>query len=267
MSEIKKKYNHFPIESEFLKKNYFQKLFSSKKGTKRETVITQMPINISKDTSLTSISDIIQESVIATYQTMRGTKAKLLPIFDTEQKNFKTENFENILVKAGIFFGIDTDNIVYSERNTNFVRNLFVELVQKGHIYEDCSINYRSLNEQKTLGTDELQREKMKVKQYNIRYFVDTKNISLIVPTLWPETIFADVALAVNPDDKRYKKLLKNKVIIPIINKTIPIIADESVDMMKGTGIMRVTPAHDEKSLIIAQKHGLKVDKFAIDKK
>jgi len=119
MSEIKKKYNHFPIESEFLKKNYFQKLFSSKKGTQRETIITQMPINISKDTSLTSISDIIQESVIATYQTMRGTKAKLLPIFDTEQKNFKTENFENILVKAGIFFGIDTDNIVYSERNTN----------------------------------------------------------------------------------------------------------------------------------------------------
>ncbi|MEI7557314.1 MAG: hypothetical protein WCJ45_00185 [bacterium] len=86
------------------------------------------------------------------------------------------------------------------------------------------------------------------------------------MPTIRPETIFADVALAVNPDDKRYKKLLKNKVIIPIINKTIPIIADSSVDPMKGTGIMRITPAHDKKSLMIAQKHGLQIDKFAIDK-
>lgn len=189
-----------------------------------------------------------------------------MPIFDTEDKNLKTENYENLLTKAGIFFGIDTDNVVYSERNTNFVRNLFVQLVQEGHIYEDCSINYWSLEQQKTLGADELYHKKMQTKQYNLRYFVDTKNISLIVPTLWPETIFADVALAVHPDDKRYKKLLKNKVIIPIINKTIPIIADESVDPMKGTGIMRITPAHDKKSLMIAQKHNLKIDKFAIDK-
>lgn len=171
-----------------------------------------------------------------------------------------------MLTKAGIFFGIDTDNIVYSERNTNFVRNLFVELVNEGRIYEDCSINYRSIKEQKTLGTDELQRKKMQVKEYNLRYFIDTKNISLIVPTLRPETIFADVALAVHPDDKRYKKLIKNKVIIPIVNRTIPIIGDESVDPNKGTGIMRVTPAHDKASLLIAQRHDFKTDRFAIDK-
>lgn len=267
MSEIKKKYNHFSIESELLKKNYFQKFFTTKKDTtKRETVILQLPITISKDTSLASISGLIKENIIASYQMMKGIKAKLLPIFDTENKDIKTESYENLLTKAGIFFGIDTDNVVYSERNTNFVRNLFVELVQEGKIYEDCSINYRSIKEQKTLGTDELQWKTMPIKQYNLRYFVDTKNISLIVPTLWPETIFADVALAVHPDDKRYKKLIKNKVIIPIINKAIPIITDDSVDPTKGTGIIRITPAHDKKSLMIAQKNGLKIDKFAIDK-
>lgn len=267
MSEIKKKYNHLSIESELLKKNYFQKIFTTKKNaTNRETVITQLPINISKDTSLSSISEIIKENVIATYNTMKWIKVKLLPIFDTEDKNLKTENYENLLTKAGIFSGIDSDNIVYSERNTNFVRNLFVEMVQEGKIYEDCSINYRSLKEQKTLGTDEIQYKKMQVKEYNLRYFVDTKNISLILPTIWPETIFADVALAVHPDDKRYKKIVKNKVIIPIINKTIPIITDTSVDPMKGTGIMRITPAHDKKSLMIAQKHWLQIDKFAINK-
>lgn len=267
MSDIKKKYNHFSIESEFLKKNYFQKLFTTKKdATKRETVITQLPITITKETSLASISGLIKEDVVATYQMMKWMKTKLLPIFDTEEKNIKTENYENLLTKAGIFFGIDTDNVVYSERNTNFVRNLFVELVKEWRIYEDCSINYRSIKEQKTLGTDELQRKKMEAKQYNLRYFVDTKNISIIVPTLWPETIFADVALAVHPDDKRYKKLIKNKVIIPIINRTIPIITDPSVDMTKGTGIIRITPAHDKQSLMIAQKNDLRIDNFAIDK-
>lgn len=228
--------------------------------------MTQPPITISKETSIGSISNIIKEDVIATYQMMKGKKIKLLPIFDTEDKNLKTESYENLLTKAGIFFGIDTDNIVYSERNTNFVRNLFVELVQEWRIYEDCSINYRSLQWQKTLGTDELEHKRTQTKQYNLRYFVDTKNISLIVPTLRPETLFADVALAVHPDDKRYKKLIKNKVIIPIINKTIPIIADESVDPTKGTGIIRVTPAHDKQSLIIAQKNNLPLDRFAIDK-
>ena len=72
MPEIKKKYNHFSIESEFLKKNYFQKLFTTKKNTtKRETVITQLPIVISKETPLDTISGIIKEDIVATYQKMK----------------------------------------------------------------------------------------------------------------------------------------------------------------------------------------------------
>ena len=72
MAEIKKKYNHVSIESEFIKKNYFQKLFTTKKNTiQRDAVITQLPITITKDTSLASISGIIKEDIIATYQTMK----------------------------------------------------------------------------------------------------------------------------------------------------------------------------------------------------
>ena len=70
--DIKKKYNHFSIESELLKKNYFQKLFTTKKdATKRETVITQLPITISKDTSWDSISGLIKEDMVATYLMMK----------------------------------------------------------------------------------------------------------------------------------------------------------------------------------------------------
>ena len=70
--DVKKKYNHFSIESEFLKKNYFQKLFSTKKNaTKRETVITQLPITISKDISMTSIEGLIKEDILTVYQMMK----------------------------------------------------------------------------------------------------------------------------------------------------------------------------------------------------
>lgn len=255
------------IESQLLKKNYFQKLFAIKKSTPRETIMTQLPIRISKDNTVHTLSSIIKEDIVATYHMLKGKKSYLLPIFDTQDKNIKKDTYENMLIKTGIFFGIDTDNIVYSERNTNFVRNLFVQLLEDGHIYKDCCINYRSIKEQKTLGTNELQKKNSNIKQYNIRYFVDTKNISLIVPTTTPETMFADVALAVHPDDKRYKKIIKSKVIIPIINKAIPIITDESIDSTKGSGIMRITPTHDSKSLLIAQKHGLPTNKFAVDKK
>lgn len=131
MSEIKKKYNHCTIESELLKNEYFQKIYANKKKTNRDSVITQLPITISKDIPLTTISDIIKEDVVAKYQTMKGNTTKLIPIFDTEEKNIKTESYQNLLIKAGIFFDIDNKNITYSEKNTNFVRNLFVQLVEE----------------------------------------------------------------------------------------------------------------------------------------
>ncbi|MBU0627273.1 class I tRNA ligase family protein [Patescibacteria group bacterium] len=80
-----------------------------------------------------------------------------------------------------------------------------------------------------------------------------------------PETLFGDVALAVHPQNKRYHTLVGQKAIIPIINKTIPIIADERVDMFANNGIMRITPAHDLFSLQIAKDHDLPIDCFAID--
>ncbi|NOZ44848.1 MAG: class I tRNA ligase family protein [bacterium] len=98
-----------------------------------------------------------------------------------------------------------------------------------------------------------------------MRYFIDTKKDSLVVVTHRPDTIFSDVALAVNPLDKRYKKFVGKKVIIPIINKTIPLIADERVDMTRDDGVMRVNPGHDTLSLSIAKDYGLPTNLLAID--
>ncbi len=265
MSDIKKKYNYELVESEYEQRRFFQKLFKNS-NHKPETIITQLPFIFKKDADASSFSHLITLDIRAKYQIMQGKKAQLLTVFDDEQKNINQEKYERLFNQLGIFFGSEKEHISYCERNLNLMKDTFVSLVKQGIIYEDCRINHRSVAEQKTLWTDEIQWKKMWCKLYNLRYFIDTKSVSIVVPTFFPETIFADVALAVHPDDKRYKKMLKHKVIIPIINKAIPIIADETVDPTQGTGIIRVTPWHDAQGLLLAQKHGLKKDKFAIDK-
>lgn len=87
----------------------------------------------------------------------------------------------------------------------------------------------------------------------------------LTVSTTRPETLLADQALAVHPKDKRYKKLIGREAIIPLINKKIPIIADEMVDMEFGTGVVKITPAHDPADFETAKRHNLPLDYRVID--
>jgi valyl-tRNA synthetase len=119
----------------------------------------------------------------------------------------------------------------FSLEFSRFLRKLFYQLVQDDVIYEAEDIVYRNTKYQTSLGRDEVRFEKQKGKKYTIKYFISTKNNSINVITTSPETIFGDVALAVHPDNKRYHNLIGQKAIIPIVNKTIPIIADERVDM------------------------------------
>ena len=104
-----------------------------------------------------------------------------------------------------------------------------------------------------------------KIKEFWIKYFIESKGVSITVPAKHIHTIFADVAIAVNPQDKRYKKLIWQNVIIPIINKNIPIIWDETVDSFQWSWAVRITPWHDEYGLQVAQKHNLPTDVFAVD--
>lgn len=153
----------------------------------------------------------------------------------------------------------------YSEVSMNQVRKVFVKLYEEWMIQEQKNVMPRSMQHQIILSEDELMYVKERQILVYIRYFIDTKKDVLVVPTLHPETIFGDVALAVNPLDKRYKKFVGKYVIIPIINKTIPIVADESIDMTKHTGVYRVTPWHDAFGLEIAKRHGLSIDIHAFD--
>lgn len=112
----------------------------------------------------------------------------------------------------------------------------------------------------------EVDYQEIEEKMYYINYFVSGSDKELLVATTRPETLLADQAVAVHPKDKRYKKLIGKSVILPIVNREIPIIADEMVDMEFGTGVVKITPAHDPADFETAKRHGLKVDYRVIDK-
>lgn len=159
------------------------------------------------------------------------------------------------------------DTTIVWEWYSRLLRKVFDDLYAEKKIIEQREVISRSTSLQTNVPQEQIQYEKKKWKKYVIRYFVDTKNDTLLVTTTSPQTIFWDVALAVHPEDKRYKKMIGKKVIIPIINKVIPIIGDPSVETLTETGVQRVTPWHDKWWYEIAKKHNLETDVYAIDEK
>lgn len=165
-----------------------------------------------------------------------------------------------------MFFNEHCKHVSFFENVSSKVRVLFEEYYKKSLIYKSKEIVYWNMQYQTLIGKDDIRFEKEERDIFRIKYFVDTKKDCMVIATHRPDTIFADVALAVNPMDKRYKKFVGKKVIIPIINKAIPMIADERIDMTKDNGVFRITPGHDLMSLEIAKDHNLPLDQYAIDR-
>lgn len=158
------------------------------------------------------------------------------------------------------------EQFTFSERLSRAVRKAFVELEKKWKIYKwDRIVNWCSKSKS-VISDIEVNYKTEEVNMYYIRYFIEWKWDSITVATVRPETIFADVAIAVNPKDKRYKKYIWKNVLIPIVNRTIPVIADEYVDTVFGTGALKITPTHDINDFEIGKRHNLPMDRFSIDK-
>ena len=139
------------------------------------------------------------------------------------------------------------------------VIKVFIDLYNKDLIYK----GYRMVNwdpeAMTTLSNEEVIHEEVNSKLFYINYKIVGSEDSISVATTRPETIFGDTAIAINPSDERYAHLKGKKVIIPIVNKEIPIIFDNYVEMDFGTGCLKVTPAHSENDKIIGDKHKLEV--------
>ncbi len=135
----------------------------------------------------------------------------------------------------------------------------FVDLYNKGLIYR----GYRMVNwdpEAKTnISDEEVIFKEQNGKLYYLKYKIEGTEEFLSVATTRPETIFGDVAVCVNPNDERFKNLIGKNVIVPIVNQSVPVIADEYVDIDFGTGALKITPAHDIADYEIGQKHKLQM--------
>ncbi|MFH1245821.1 MAG: valine--tRNA ligase, partial [Candidatus Omnitrophota bacterium] len=138
------------------------------------------------------------------------------------------------------------------------VNEVFIQLAQKGLIYKANYIINWCPRCQTALSDEESAHKEIKGALYYIRYpLTDNPEKFVTVATTRPETMLGDTAVAVNPKDKRYKKLIGKTVMLPLINEEIPIIADSAVDPKFGTGIVKVTPAHDPNDFEIAKRHNL----------
>ena len=136
------------------------------------------------------------------------------------------------------------------------VRKQFVELYKKGLVYRSERIINWDAASQTVLSELEVDREDRPGKLYTLAYALEGGG-SIQIATVRPETIFADVAIAVNPKDERFTSFIGKKARIPLTNRYIPIIADEAVEMDFGTGALKITPAHDPTDFEIGERHGL----------
>jgi len=163
------------------------------------------------------------------------------------------------LKKLGCSCDWDRTKFTLDDDMSAAVIKSFVDLYNKGMIYR----GYRMVNwdpeAKTTLSDEEVEYVEQNGKLYHINYRIEGTDEMLTVATTRPETILGDTAICINPNDERYTHLKGKKVIVPICNRVIPIIADEYVDLEFGTGCLKVTPAHDVNDKSLGDKHGLEV--------
>lgn len=163
----------------------------------------------------------------------------------------------NQLKKLGSSCDWDRERFTMDEGCSHAVNEVFVNLYNKGLIYQgDRIINW--CPECKTALSDaEVEYEEKQGSFWHIAYPIKDSNDRLVVATTRPETMLGDTAVAVNPDDERYQHLIGKTVILPLVNREIPIIADSYVDSEFGTGVVKITPAHDPNDFEVGLRHDL----------
>ncbi|MDE6373814.1 MAG: valine--tRNA ligase, partial [Clostridia bacterium] len=146
------------------------------------------------------------------------------------------------------------------EKCSRAVREVFVNLYNKGLIYRGSRIINWCPCCKTALSDAEVEYAEENSSLWHIKYFVEgSDSEGLVVATTRPETMFGDAAVAVNPKDDRYKKYIGKNVILPIINKPIPVVGDGHADMTFGTGCVKITPAHDPNDFEVGLRHNLEI--------
>ena len=164
------------------------------------------------------------------------------------------------LEKIGCSCDWERERFTLDEGLSNAVREVFVELYNQGLIYRGKYLINYCPSCGTALANDEVEHEEVAGALYHVKYKIEGKDEYIEIATTRPETILADVAIAVHPDDERYSNLTEQDVLIlPIVGRKLRLVKDTYVDKEFGTGALKITPAHDPNDFAIAQRHNLEI--------
>ena len=172
----------------------------------------------------------------------------------------KRGNMELQLRALGVSASWKHLTFTLDDKVINTVYDTFKKMWDDNLVYRGERIVNYCTEHQTSFADIEVEHKNEKGKLWKIAYPTLDKIGEIIVATTRPETMLGDVAVAVHPDDERYKKLVGTRILLPIVDKEIPIIADEYVDMSYGTGAVKITPAHDPNDFEIAKRHNLPIE-------
>jgi len=193
-------------------------------------------------------------------QKLKNSKNKNFQKYSKKWKKKSIKNIKTQLKTQGCSVNWKTERFTLDKHFSYAVKIAFIKLYKEKLIYKNKSLVNWDPKLKTAISDLETIYKEENTKLYHIKYKIsDTNNNYISIATTRPETIFADVAVAINPNDKRYNYLINKKLYIPIINKKIPIILDDNVDINFGTGCLKITPAHDFKDFEIGKKHKLPI--------
>jgi valyl-tRNA synthetase len=288
---LDKKYNHIEVEKNkyetWKSKDYFK---SDSKSSKEPFCIVIPPPNVTGKLHIGHAWDVTLQDLIIRYKRMQGYDCLWLPGMDhagiaTQSKIDKRLKEQGIMprsmsreawleqawawkdeyantiheqwAKLGISVDYSKERFTLDQGLSHAVNEVFIRLYNKGLIYRGERIINWDPEQMTALSAEEVIYKEDKGAFYHIKYFIEGTEDYLDVATTRPETLFGDTAVAVNPKDKRYNHLVGKNAILPVVNKLIPIIADEHADPEFGTGVVKITPAHDPNDFEVGNRHNL----------
>ena len=287
---LEKKYDHKLTEENKYDKWKEKGYFKSGDKSKEPFCIVLPPPNVTGKLHLGHALDVSIQDAIIRYKRMQGYDAFWLPGMDhaaiaTESKVVKrlkdngqdkttigrekfieecwnwTHEHGDIIraqwAKLGLSLDYDKERFTLDDGITKAVKKVFVDFYNQGLIYRGNKIINWDPVAMTALSNEEVIYSEEKGAFYHIKYKLENSDEYLDIATTRPETLFGDTAVAVNPEDTRYQKYIGKNVILPIVNKLIPVIADEHADMEKGTGCVKITPAHDPNDFEVGNRHNL----------
>ena len=289
--ELAKTYNPKEIEEKLYEKWCENKYFHAEVDRDKKPFTTVMPPpNITGKLHMGHALDNTLQDILIRYKRMEGFNALWVPGTDhaaistevkvtnqlksegIDKKELGREGFlertwqwkeeyagtiENQLKKMGISCDWDRERFTMDEGCSKAVEEVFINLYEKGYIYKGSRIINWCPVCKTSLSDAEVEHEEQGGHFWHIKYPIVGTEDFLEIATTRPETMLGDTAIAVHPEDERYKDIIGKHVMLPLVNREIPIVADYYVDKEFGTGAVKITPAHDPNDFEVGKRHNL----------